>query len=161
MQTAIGRAGVIAATFVPALMLTAMPLPEWAVAWRPLWVAMVLVYWCLAIPESVGIGVACGMGLLLDALVSSPLGQNALALSVVAFVAVANHQRIRLFPLGQQALIVGLLMLLYLATIFVLRALLGHNPDPIGHWFAALSSMVLWPWLFVILRDVRRRAQLG
>ena len=38
------RLWVIGLTFVIALMLTAMPLPQWASAWRPAWVAMVLVY---------------------------------------------------------------------------------------------------------------------
>ncbi|MGQ0657299.1 MAG: rod shape-determining protein MreD [Chromatiales bacterium] len=159
MRSAVSRGGVIAATFLVALILSAMPLPAWAVAWRPAWVAMVLIYWCLALPEVVGVGVAWCMGLLLDALLSAPLGQNALGMSVVAFLTVINHQRIRVFPLGQQALIVGLLILLYLALIFLMRTWLGHSPDPVAHWFAAMSSMVLWPWLFIILRDVRRRAQ--
>ena len=41
---------VIAASFVVALMLTALKLPEWALIWRPAWVALVLIYWCMAVP---------------------------------------------------------------------------------------------------------------
>jgi rod shape-determining protein MreD len=51
---------IIALSLVIALMLTALPLPEWAVNWRPAWVAMVLIYWCMALPERVGIGVRWG-----------------------------------------------------------------------------------------------------
>ena len=49
------RIWVIALSFLAAFMLTAMPLPEWALPWRPAWIAMVLVYWCMALPERVGV----------------------------------------------------------------------------------------------------------
>src|SRR3970282_865121 len=126
MRQAASRGWVIAATFLVALMLTAMPLPQWAVPWRPAWVAMVLIYWCLALPELIGVVVAWCMGLLVDALLSAPLGQNALALTVIAFITAGNHQRIRVFPLGQQALIVGLLVFAYLALTFLIRTWTGQ-----------------------------------
>ena len=50
-------------SFIVAFMLTAMPLPEWASNWRPMWVTMVLVYWCMALPTKVGIGIAWTAGL--------------------------------------------------------------------------------------------------
>ena len=46
---------VIILSFLLALMLTAIPLPIWAQAWRPAWVAMVLIYWCVALPERIGV----------------------------------------------------------------------------------------------------------
>ena len=46
---------VIPTTFVIALLLTALPMPESAANWRPAWVALVLVYWCMATPERVGV----------------------------------------------------------------------------------------------------------
>jgi rod shape-determining protein MreD len=155
------RGWVIAASFLVAFMLTAMPLPAWAAPWRPAWVAMVLLYWCLALPEVVGVLVAFCIGLLLDVLVSAPLGQNALSLTVIAFITVTNHQRIRIFPLGQQAIITGLLILLYLLLSYLVRIWTERPPDPVSHWLPALTSMVLWPWLFILLRDLRRRAQLS
>ena len=48
---------VIATTFVIALLLTALPMPESAAIWRPAWVALVLIYWCMAVPERVGVAV--------------------------------------------------------------------------------------------------------
>jgi rod shape-determining protein MreD len=161
-MTSASRGWVIAATFLIALMLTALPLPAWAVAWRPAWVAMVLIYWCLALPEAVGMLTAFAVGLLLDAMLSAPLGQHALALTAVAFVTTVSHQRLRLFPLGQQALFVGLLIVLYLAVVVVVRVTLSlQRPDLLRFWLPALTSAALWPWLFVLLRDLRRRAHLG
>lgn len=156
------RGWVIAATFLIALMLTALPLPPWAASWRPAWVAMVLIYWNLAMPEHVGLAVAFAIGLLLDVMLSAPMGQNALALTTVSFVTVANHQRFRLYPVGQQAIIVGLLILLHQLLTFLVRQFLTlQKPDPVSHWFPVITSTMLWPWLFILLRDLRRRAQLN
>lgn len=161
-MTSASRGWVIAATFLVALMLTAVPLPAWATAWRPAWVAMVLIYWCLALPDVVGLLTAFGIGLLLDAMLSAPLGQNALALTTIAYVCTAAHQRLRLFPLGQQAFFIGVLILLYLVIIVGVRFTLSlQRPDLLRFWFPALTSAALWPWLFVLLRDLRRRAHLG
>ena len=38
-------------SIVAAIMLTIVPLPEAMLPYRPDWVALVLIYWCLALPE--------------------------------------------------------------------------------------------------------------
>ena len=53
---------------------------------RPQWVALVLIYWVIALPFRVGIVVAWVAGIALDVLLSSLLGQHALALIIVAYV---------------------------------------------------------------------------
>ncbi|SVB09989.1 uncharacterized protein METZ01_LOCUS162843, partial [marine metagenome] len=35
-------------TFVVGFILSALPLPETIVDWRPCWLAMLLIYWCMA-----------------------------------------------------------------------------------------------------------------
>ena len=69
------RIWVIALSFLAAFMLTAMPLPDWALPWRPAWIAMVLVYWCMALPERVGVITGWVIGLILDVMHGSILGQ--------------------------------------------------------------------------------------
>ena len=78
--------GAIVFTFIIALLLTIMPLPEWARYLRPDWVGLVLIYWCLAVPERVGVITGWLMGLLVDLLTGAILGQHALALTVVAWI---------------------------------------------------------------------------
>jgi rod shape-determining protein MreD len=147
----------IVLTFAVAFMLTAVPLPEWAANWRPAWVAMVLIYWCMALPERVGIGYAWLLGLLLDVQQGTLLGQHALGLALVAWLTVTSHQRVRVFPLAQQALVVcGYLLVLQFLHLWI-RGIMGVPPRHWTFWMPAFTGMLLWPWLFVILRDLRRK----
>lgn len=152
---------VIVATCVVALMLTMMPLPEWARTLRPQWVTMVLIYWCMAVPARVNVGWGWIMGLLLDVAYGSVLGQHALALMIIAYVVTMLYQRLRLFPLAQQAVIVALLILLQLLISLWIKGATGAAPERGSYWLTAFSSALLWPWMFVLLRDVRRRFQVS
>ena len=87
-----------------ALVLAILPMPETLQSYRLQWLTLVLIYWCLAIPERVGVGVSFLAGIMLDIITGSLLGQHAMSLSVVAFITVKTHQRVRVFPPWQQAL---------------------------------------------------------
>jgi len=140
-----------------AFLLTALPLPHWADDWRPAWVAMVLIYWCMALPERIGISIAWCMGLLLDVQQGALLGQNALGLALIAYFVIQIHKRFRLFPLVQQSCLVGFIIIFYLLISSWVTGIMGIPPKTWTYWMPAISSMVLWPWLFVILRDIRRQ----
>jgi len=150
---------VIAISFIAALMLTMMPLPEWARAFRPQWVTMVLIYWCMALPGRVGIGWGWVMGLLLDVTSGSVLGQNALSLALIAYVVTMLYQRLRLYPQSQQAIIVALLIFLQLLLTLWVKGATGAAPDSWTYWLTGLSTALLWPWAFLLLRDLRRKFQ--
>jgi rod shape-determining protein MreD len=49
---------IIATTFLVALMLTLLPMPEWTVWARPAWVLLALIYWSMYTPYIVNVGVA-------------------------------------------------------------------------------------------------------
>lgn len=150
---------VILVTMFVALLLTAMPLPDWITTWRPAWVAMVVIYWSMALPQRFSIGSAWVMGILLDVLQGSLLGQHAIGLSIVAYVTANLHLQIRQHPLYQQSVFVGLLISVYLCLVVWVNGVIGRPPHS---WFflaPVITSMLLWPWLFVILRDIRRRAR--
>lgn len=55
---------VILLSFIIALLLTTIPLPGLLADWRPAWVAMMLIYWCIVLPERVGVGIAWLLGLI-------------------------------------------------------------------------------------------------
>lgn len=145
-------------TLVVALFLTILPLPAAGEDLRPQWVAMTLIFWALALPERVGVFWAFGIGLVLDVATGTLLGHHALGLSVVAYVAVELHARVRIFPLWQQALFVWVLLILErLLALWVLGAT-GQPMPSLSYWGSTFVGLLLWPWLYVVLRDLARRA---
>jgi rod shape-determining protein MreD len=150
----------IALSFTVAMALTAVPLPEWAVAWRPVWIALALGYWAMAVPENVGVGVGWFVGLLADVLQGALLGQHALGFAIVAYLFSRNHKRLRMFPLWQQAVFAGMTFFTSFLIMLWVRLLIGMPPLPWTYWLPCFTSMLLWPWVFIILRDVRRKAML-
>lgn len=150
---------VIVASFAAAMILIMLPLPTWAEPLRPEWVTMVLIYWCLALPNRVGVGVGWIIGFLLDVIRGAILGQHALALALVALLAVHLHQRIRVYPIWQQALTVLMLVAFSQMLVLWVKGVIGQPPESWAYWLPSVASMLLWPWVFLVLRDLRRRFQ--
>lgn len=145
-------------TLVAALFLAILPLPAAAEDLRPQWVALTLIFWALALPDRVGVFWAFGTGLVLDVATGTLLGHHALGLSVVVYVAVELHARVRIFPLWQQALLIWLLLVLErLLALWVLGAT-GQPMPSLAYWWSPFVGLFLWPWLAVVLRDLARRA---
>jgi len=144
-------------SFIIALMLTIIPFPDTLKYIKPEWAALVLIYWSMALPERIGVGIGWLVGLFLDVLsAGSLLGQHALALTVVAYLTLNLHQRIRLFPLWQQAGIVWMLLNLYQLLILWFDGITGQPPKGLQFWLPPVSGMILWPWIFLLLRNLRR-----
>jgi rod shape-determining protein MreD len=155
------RPMVIPISFLVAFLLTLMPLPDWAIHFRPAWIALVLIYWVMALPQRVGLFTAWTLGLLLDVSQGALLGQHALGLTVLAFIVIKFYQRIRVFPLWQQAVSVGIILTIYLTLVYWIYGISGQPPGSWLYWLPILSSSLLWPWVFVLLRDLRRRCKLS
>ena len=137
--------GSIISSLALAMILTAIPLPDLLAAVRPGWVALVLVYWVIAVPHKVGVVTAWITGLFLDVLSGTVLGQHALALSLIAYITYVLHLRIRVFPLWQQCLSMIVLIGLYqLVNIMIMRAV-NMTPGTLYYWLAVLSTGLVWP----------------
>jgi len=154
------RPVIIPVSLLVAMLLTLLPLPDWAAVLWPLWVPLVLLYWVMALPQRVGLGWAWTFGLLLDVARGAVLGQHALALVLATWITIRLHQRIRVAPLSQQAVSIALILLVYRLTTFLVAGFTGHAPGSSLYWLPLLSSALVWPWLFILLRDLRRRCRL-
>jgi len=155
------RIWVIGLSFIVAFMLTAMPLPAWALPGRPAWIALTLIYWCMALPLRVGVVIAWLIGLMLDVMHGSILGQHAFGLAFVAYVVLLYHQRMRVFPLVQQAFVVALIVAAYLLLMIWIYNVLGSVKYGWEYLSGSITSGLLWPWIYIVLRDVRRRARVA
>ena len=82
-------------SLVATLALASVPLPDAVAPFRPDWVAVVLLYWSLMAPRHFSLLTAVWMGLALDTLTGALLGQNALALLVIVYLAEKFLPRLR------------------------------------------------------------------
>lgn len=147
---------IIIISFVLALMLTVVPLPDWGEEIRPHWVMLVLVYWSMALPQRVSVGVGWSMGLLLDVANDAVLGQHALALALIAFLTSNLHQRLRIFPQSQQALVVFVFTVIYSLIILWIKGITGTAPSVWLIVTPSFTTAIIWPLAFIVLRHVRR-----
>ena len=109
---------ITALTIVIAFMLTLMHFPEWASDFRPDWVTLVIIYWAMALPDKIGVNVAWCAGLMLDISHGAIIGQHAIGLVIVIYIIHMQHQKLRMFSLLQQAIVILLLTGQQTRTIF-------------------------------------------
>ncbi|MGI9227715.1 MAG: rod shape-determining protein MreD [Gammaproteobacteria bacterium] len=143
-------------TFIIAIMLMLMPLPNWAQAYRPEWLMLVLIYWCMALPNKVGIGIAWILGLCVDVIQGALLGQHAIGFAITAYIAIRFYQRVRNYPLHQQSLFVGMILLPYMSISLWILGILGEDPKSWLYWAPVVTSVLIWPWIYLVMRAIRR-----
>jgi rod shape-determining protein MreD len=148
--------GVIVFTFIIALLLTIIPLPDWARYMRPDWVGLVLIYWCMALPDRVGVASGWFTGLMVDMLTGTLLGQHALSLTVIAYITLKFHLRLRLVPVWQQSLTVLVLLVLHQLLALWISRLIGRPGAPWFFWMPSVLGMIIWPLVYATLRGLRR-----
>jgi len=147
---------VVLASFLVALVLALVPLPLWLLWGRPEWVALVLIYWAIALPHRVGMVTALLLGIFLDVLEGAVIGQNAFALVVVALLSFTLYQRLRVFSLPQQAGVVFILIGINQLVSQWVQNLEGGGAGSLLFLLPAFSSALLWPVVFTTLRALRR-----
>lgn len=151
----------VALTLLLAMYLTILPMPAWPLDYRPQWVVLTLLFWCFAMPRRVGVFLAFLVGLMLDVLTGTLLGQHALTLSVTAYLAVILRARIRVFALWQQTFLVGLILLAErLLTLWILGAT-GQPLPPLTYWISPLIGLALWPPMAWLLKPFEQRVGVG
>ena len=140
---------------VAALLLGLLPVPGMLQPLRPYWLALVLVYWLIEAPDRAGIGFAFLLGIAADLAFGTLLGEQALRLTVMAFIVQRFRAQLRFFPLSQQALAVAGLLLNDRVVAAVLHLMLGEPQLPPSFWLGPVSGLVLWAPLFVLLDRLR------
>lgn len=145
-----------------AMVLRVMSLfPLWD-RFNPDWIALVLMYWSIALPERVGVFSAFCVGLVTDVLTGCLLGQYALIYSLITYFSIKQHRRLRQFPLIQQCLFVLLCLLLGQSLIFGIE-LMQASANRLSSllWYPVLSGAIAWPLVFHVLRAIRVFARIS
>ncbi len=147
--------GRIILTLIVAMALKIAPLPGWFGLANPDWVLLTLIYWSLAMPERVGIFHAWSFGLLNDVLTGRLFGQYALAYSLVIYICLSLHRRLRMFPIIQQALFIFFCLLLSQLLLFFIKNYKQTAELNPTFWLPVIVGTVCWPFVYTALRFVR------
>jgi len=153
--------GLVFASLVAAYLFSVLP---WSGRWllaRPDLVLLVLLFWTLHEPRSVGQGIAFAMGLLVDVGDSMLLGEHAFAYVLAVYGAQVLRVRIVSFRLGEQTLhVLGLFIVASCATL-LLNLLLGADFPGFTFFVSPALTALAWaPVSWVLYSSaVRRRRE--
>lgn len=139
-------------SFFSAIILNIIPLPPTLALFCPIWLPLVLIYWIMVLPEHIHFTLAWMLGLLIDVLYGSCLGEHSLALCVVAYLAYRFHLQFRMFPLPQQLLFIFAMLTIYQVILIWIQTWLGFPVDFRWVWVSLLVSALVWPLMGNILK---------
>ncbi|PCJ32620.1 MAG: rod shape-determining protein MreD [Gammaproteobacteria bacterium] len=143
---------IIFLSVIAATALTLVPFPDIVRLLRPEWVLLTLIYWAMALPQRLGVANAWLTGLLMDLILGGPLGVIAFAYAFAIYFVHVFHLQLRQYPLWQQAVNIFVL-------VFVLQVMLVLTSIRTAEWtmiLPSVTSMLLWPVAYNVLRGVRR-----
>jgi rod shape-determining protein MreD len=134
-----------------ALVLTVLPLPTSLDALRPAFLVLTVLFWSVNAPRTAGVAFGFFAGLALDVFQGPVLGEHALALALVSYLAVREHQRIRSKPAFQQALMVFAVLMIYEFVLFAIDGWTGHPVTSPLRWMHTVTGALVWPPAAAIL----------
>jgi rod shape-determining protein MreD len=144
-------------SFMLAMSLLIIPLPDKLSLLRPDWTTLFLIYWCLSIPNRVAVFSGFSVGLITDHLTGTLLGQHALACSFIAYLTISLQFRIKNQPIWQQALFVGMLLTIHRLLMHWILGMTSQPPNLFVYLLAALTGALVWPLVSALLTSFKRR----
>ncbi len=143
-------------TLLVALMLEVISLPESLIWYRPEWVLLVMLYWVIALPFRIGVGVAWFLGLMVDLLRGGVIGQHSLTYVIIVYTCATFCKRLRMYYPWQQGLFICMLISVDQLVGFWIDHYIDDVKPTLMIFISALVTGFLWPWSFIILRSLRR-----
>jgi rod shape-determining protein MreD len=149
--------GAVLLTGLIALVLQVLPLPGVVASGRPPFLVLVVLYWSIVAPRAGGLTLGFVAGLTLDAFQGSVLGQHALAVALVTYLAIRFHLQLRTKPVFQQALFALGALFLYEAVLWSIDGWSGHPLSTPWRWLQPLTGAVIWPLVVALLERTHAR----
>jgi len=144
--------GAIILSFVIAFALTILPMrAEW-ILYRPEWIALTFFHWGLVSPGKSSLLLAWFVGLMIDAVYGSIIGQHALGFTIVLFLTLRMRSRLLLDSLLQQIFLLCLVLGTYLLINLWILGITGNSPAGWSYWLTVLSSILVWPFYHFYLK---------
>ena len=127
----------------------------------PEWMALVVIYWALMVPERIGPLTAFVTGTLLEVLLVRNFGILGLGLAILAFIVNSAHLQLRVLSLWQQTVVVGMLLAAFKLLTGWLYGMATDLTITAQYFYPAIGSMLVWPFVFILLQELRRKARIS
>ncbi|MDA7717768.1 rod shape-determining protein MreD [Pseudomonadales bacterium] len=124
---------------------------------RPDWIALVLIYWILAVPEKVGVPAAFLLSLITDLVVGTPFGFHGLSFVILAALAKSSYQQVRMLEIWQQSILIAMALMIVSGIQLLMMTLMLDRSSNLLQFMKPITSALFWPWVFLMLRFCRRR----
>ena len=144
--------GAIILSIVIAFALTILPLREQWVLFRPEWLALTFIHWGLVSPSKSSLVIAWFVGLLIDSVYGTILGQHALGFTIVLFLTLRMRSRLLMDSYFQQVFLLFLVLGAYLLINLWILGITGNTPGGWGYWYTVFSSLLIWPLYHYYMR---------
>ena len=145
-------------TVLIALVIQVLPMPAWLSLVRPSFICLVIIYWSIFAPHAGGIFAPWIAGVALDVFKGDVLGQNALAISLVAYITMTLHQRLRNQTLVQQSLFAFAMLFVNQLIVWAIEGWTGHAVSSPWRWIQPMIGGMLWPFIALLLGRTHARS---
>ena len=143
-------------TILFGLTLQILPMPDSMEWWRPSWLLITMIYWVMALPNRIGIITCWIVGLVFDVGQGNHLGIHGATFAICAYIVFTLNKRLRLFTLWQQSVFIALLVGFDLVVSLWVENFIDYRVRSAAYWLPILSSAIVWPISFILLRHIRR-----
>lgn len=143
---------VVSISYLIAIGLTIVPFPENYQWYKPLWLPMFCLFWSIAYPYQIHLGINWFFALLLDVATGVTLGHTAIGILVISFFANKLAHRLKIFPFIHQFLFVIFLLTLYQLITFWIFGLMSQLPKNWHYWYPIITSGLCWLALFSLFK---------
>jgi rod shape-determining protein MreD len=82
-------------------------------------------------------------------------------MAIAVYIVAINFQKIRNFSVWQQALIVGMLSALFHLLVFWFQRFISDVVFLPSYLYPMITTIILWPWAFLLLRKIRRHFKIA
>ncbi len=144
----------LAIGFYLSAILTVFPLPQSVQWYRPQWMLMFVIACQLMQPKLFNALIAWGIGILVDVLLGTPLGEHALVYAVICYITAFMRPKLILEPIWTQLGKIFLLVCLGQISLLWFHVFAGQNPQTLLYWFGTVTSCLVWPAFAWLLRVI-------
>lgn len=151
----------ISLSFIVALCLSMLPMPNFMYWLRPCWVTLLLIYWVVRTPNKVGVFSGFAVGISLDLLRGSLIGSMGFTLSIVAYFTTLLRFRLRQTNFGVQLFIILALVGIEQIISLLIQLLFNEIIINFSYVIPTLVSVAVWPFLYIVLRAYQRNLKIA